>query len=228
PDPNAAVPMLDELLKTDFDRSLADPLKRALLQRDLWYAFDTFARPPDADAETDPAAKAEYLKRRSILKRLALILKRLAQPACVLASLPDNYKKTIELGIYPTQFDVRHPERPYLPDDLRLDGKGDWGLIGSQSGRLAAPEHARFVEGKSLFIPMLRLPGGRKETERFLAAMPGELGIPMGPKFRQFPDGAEVALIRRMLLPGQNETLQLTPIVEKHSATSVFEKQSDA
>jgi hypothetical protein len=213
-DPDAAIWLLDEFLKSDFERQFADPLERAMFHRDLWYAFDMLARPPDPDSENDAAVRSEYLKRRPILKRLALLLKRVEQPATVLASLPDNYKKTVELKIYPARFDVQHPEQPYLPNDLRLDGTADWVLIGSQSGRLAAPEHARFVEGKSLFVPMLRLPGGRKATETFLAAMPAELGIPMSPKFRQFPDGTQVALVRRMLLPDQNETLQLTPVIE--------------
>ena len=44
PSHKQALILLDDFLKTNADKRIKDPLKRALMQRDLWYVFDALAQ----------------------------------------------------------------------------------------------------------------------------------------------------------------------------------------
>lgn len=211
PSHTKALEALDIFLKARDDERVDDPLKRALLQRDLWYVFDKLAEPPPANAEPDrdPIADRQP-QRRAVQKRLAQVMRRLEQPAARLRALPDNYAIAVKSGTFPSAFDPRHPDRPYLPPDLRPDGGGDWILISPQSTWLAAPRHAQFAGGRSVFLPLLRLPDGRKQAEEYLTRMPAD----RDQGFEQLPDGSQVALVRRMLLVDDTGGLQATPVTE--------------
>jgi len=78
-----AISVLDEFINTHGEKLIRDPLKRALLQRDLWELFDWSALPwPSA-----PYAQ----ERKELQRRLAVIIRRLALTTNEIASLPDNY-----------------------------------------------------------------------------------------------------------------------------------------
>lgn len=204
------VRMLDSFLQAKADERVKDPVKRALLQRDLWYVFDMLGETPF------PGARGMFEEptpqRRALQKRLAQLMRRLEQPASRLKTLPDNYGITVKKGTYPAKFDAEHPERPYLPADLRLDDKSDWVIIRAASTTTSAPQHHRLVEGKSIFLTLLRLPGTRKKTEDYLANMPSDNDREKS--FLPLPDGSQVALVRQMLLPDDKGELRPTPVIE--------------
>ncbi|MGH7169120.1 MAG: hypothetical protein ACRELG_02440 [Gemmataceae bacterium] len=204
-----ALGTLDAFLKAKEDERVKDAIKRALLQRDLWYAFDSLGEVPFLSAHGIFGETTQ--RRRALQKRLAQLMRRLEQPASRLKALPDNYGLTVKKGVYPAKFDAEHPERPYLPADLRLDDKSDWVIVRAASTPLSAPQHNRFVEGKSVFLTLLRLPGPRKKTEDYVADMPADRDkkgvLPL-------PDGSQVALVRRMLLPDDKGELRPTPLIE--------------
>lgn len=204
-----ALRLLDDFLKTKDDERIRDPLRRALLQRDLWYVFDRVVEQFRYLYSAD-IAEGKRPQRRAVQKRLAQLMRRLEQSAARLQALPDNYVLTVKSGTFPTKFDQQYPKRPYLPADLRLDDKSDWVAIRSRSTELAAPAHAEFVRGKSIFLSLLRLPGGRKETLDYIAKLPKERIA----GFTDLPPGSQVALVRRMLLPDDKGGLQATPVTE--------------
>jgi hypothetical protein len=220
PSHTQALAALDAFLKARDDERVKEPLKRALLQRDLWCVFDKLAEPSPFHA-TDPA-QDRIPQRRAVQKRLALVMRRLEQPAAQLRAIPDNYAVAVKSRAFPTAYDPKHPEQPYLPADLRVEGKGEWVPISARADRLAAPMHARFVDGRSVFLPFLRLPGGRKATQDYIATMP----VNNDKGFVQLPIGAEVALVRRMILMDDQGELHVTPITE-NVQIRIFPKGED-
>ncbi len=184
---------------------MTDPLKRALLQRDLWYVFDKLAAIDSRPEERE--------QRQDVERRLAQVLRRLAQPTAQLQALPDNYAAAIGSKAFPARFEPQHPALPYLPVDLRLDGRGEWLPITSVNrARLAAPDHVEFAGGRSVFVSLLRVPGGRKATQEFLDRMPPFDATPR--ELPELPDGSQVAMVRRMVLVDERGELQLTPVTE--------------
>lgn len=214
-----AIRALDTFLNNKDDERVRDPLKRALLQRDLWYVFDTLAEPalylyPEhpRDSHDDPKQR----QRRALQKRLGQVIHRLEQPAKQLAALPDNYSLAFKSKAFATAFDPKHPQQPYLPADLRLDGHGDWVAISRShpnGSTLAAPHHQLVTQHRAVFLAFLRLPGGRKPTEAYLASLP-PFDERHQEKFPALPDGSQVAFVRRMLLIDDHGMLQATPITE--------------
>ena len=212
-----ALDALDAFLRAKADEQIKDPLKRAVLQRDLWYIFDTLAEPSWGSPMDRESNWEKPAQRRALEKRLVQVMHRLEQPAESLRKLPDNYARTVHSKAFPEAFDAKHPEKPYLPTDLRCDGSGDWVPINRflpyGANNLGAPLHVSFTQGRAVFLAFLRLPGGRKETEAYLTKMPdgGERDVK---KFPSLPDGSQVALVRRMLLPDDRGVLQGTPVIE--------------
>jgi hypothetical protein len=212
-----ALNALDAFLRAKDDERIKDPRKRALLQRDLWYIFDALAEPSwdsPMDCETTWEKQAQ---RRTLEKRLVQVMRRLEQPAKQLRQLPDNYALTSQSKAFPAAFDPKRPEQPYLPADLRFDGQGDWVPISRflphGALNLGAPFHVSFSQGRAVFVALIRLPGGRKQTEAYLARMQ-EVQERDLKTFPPLPDGSQVALVRRMLLIDDRSMLQGTPVTE--------------
>jgi len=204
PSHDRAIAALDDFLRAKDDARIDDPIRRALLQRDLWSVFDRLS---DKDGDQP--------QRRAVQKRLAWAMRRLEQPAARLLALPDSYAATVKNGAFAKEYDPRHPSQPYLPADLRLDGKGDWVQISPATARgywYSAPRHTEFTNGRSVFATLLRLPGGRKPTEDYIARMPRATDSRVD--FDRLPDGSQVVLVRRMLLVDDMGELQTTPVTE--------------
>jgi hypothetical protein len=120
------VALLDEFLAKDGHNLVKDPLKRAVLQHDLWAVFDWLANPtaPYQYRADDVPPEA-----RALQVRLAKAIRRLALSAEEIRRLPDNYTAAITARAFPTRHDPEQPERAFLPADL-FDPDGPWVLLG--------------------------------------------------------------------------------------------------
>jgi hypothetical protein len=223
-----AITLLDEFLNERADERISDPLKRAIMQRDLWAVFSTTVsearqvirvdqqsgRISVTDRIDDPGDDAlsekARARRREIQKRLVQVMRRIALRPSEIAALPDNLAQAVNAGAFPKAFDPKVRARAILPTDL-LAENGSWvavrNLTRANEELLAAPEHVRFTKGRSVFTVFLRLPEGRRATEVFLRKMQ-EGDIP------QFPEGTQTALLRRMLLIDRSGTIRESPLTE--------------
>ena len=105
-----ALAVLDEFINTHGERLIGDPLKKALLQRDLWQLFDWTALP----WPSTPYAS----ERKELQSRLAVIIRRLALTTNEIATLPDNYTRQAEAK-----------QLPDLPQGL-FETNGAWVNLG--------------------------------------------------------------------------------------------------
>lgn len=219
-----AIALADEFLRTHAQRQITDPLKRAILQRDLWAVLDWADQPNEPD-QTDLPHQPE---RRELISRLAPIVRSLALSAEELATLPDTYARALQLREFPAAYDSANPNRAFLPPEL-FDAHGPWVCLGPPSPDLAAPAHDMSFTARSVFLVFARLPGGRDATLAYfkqLADMKTPLFVRMkdpnwpqpmdvwNPQIPQFPEGTEFALVRKLVLPDRDGRLHVTSIVE--------------
>jgi len=197
-----ALRLLDEFLQNDAEKLIDDPLRRAILQRDLWGVFVTTA---------DPSLRRQP-QRRELQKRLAQVMRRVALSAEQIQRLPDNLDAAVRSGHCSSAYDPDQPDRPFLPDDL-LQADGPWVLVRSRLRKddLAAPLHVQATEGRSVFLLFIRLPEGRHAALNYLKTLKE---LPKGTEIPQIPIGTQVALLRRVMLIDFTGTLRLTPLTE--------------
>lgn len=202
PSHKAAVKLLDEFLQMHADRLITDPLRRAMMQRDLWAVYDWVAmrRQDHADAAL------------KLLKPLGEIIRRLALTEQQIRALPENYQTAIQANAFPRSADEQHREAAFLPDLFNPDGP--WVCLGQRQGMPVASVHLEFFQGRSVFLVFLRLPEGRSETLNYLQELrkipskwTPQPGFPRDsaprsryPQPQQFPVGTQVALVRQMAL----------------------------
>lgn len=228
-----ALAILDEFLTKNVEKLIEDPLKRAILQRDLWAVFDW---------TTEPGALYES-QRRALQRRLARIIRQLALPSKrsgnlsdtypgQIRILPDNYAAAVESQAFAEKYDPDHPERPFLPANL-FQKDGPWVELRRDNGSIeVAPTHVHAFGARSAFRVFLRLPEGRNATLAYLAKLrdfpqpevpdPSQLpsrgpnrNLVLNPELPQFPVGTQVALVRQMLLMDQQGKPAITLITEK-------------
>jgi hypothetical protein len=216
--------ILDQFLETHAENLIRDPVKRALLQRDLWAVFDwAVERRPEGSG-----APAYETEKRELQIRLAEALQRLALTQEQIASLPDNYAQAVASGEFVREYDPAHRERAFLPPDL-FDPRGPWvELEGPGDPEPIAFQHFSDFSGRSSFLVFLRLPEGRKATSNYLQALwdfperwvwsPSGMGpnFPQAKKrdLPQFSAGTEVALVRQLTLFDNQGRLINSPITE--------------
>lgn len=217
-----AIRVLDEFVQTHAENLIRDPLKRAILQRDLWAVFDWSVR------QSSASQRPEYDKEKQELQtRLAETLKRVALSPKEIESLPDNYAQAVASGAFATEYDPAHRERAFLPPDL-FDPKGPWFLLDNR-GNLEpfASAHIFAFSGRSSFFVFVRLPGGRKAAVDYLQALwnfpepwvhGGALAsddqASINPVLPSFPAGTEVALLRQLTLFDNQGNLVSSSIIE--------------
>src|SRR5438067_7997140 len=80
-----ALQLLDEFINQHAAALIRDPLKRAVLQRDLWAVFDWLVKRENA------AAERPRKEIRELQTRLATIIRELALTKTEISALPDNY-----------------------------------------------------------------------------------------------------------------------------------------
>ena len=208
-----AMSILEEFLRAHGENQIRDPVRKALLERNLWAVFDW-----SVSSDGDHA-----VERRELQIRLAEVLRRLALTTGEIKSLPDNYAQAVTSGAFATEYDPANRNRPFLPPDL-LQPHGPWVCI-KGDWKPVAENHVAEVSGRSRFFVFVRLPQGRQATLDYFQSLwnvaepwaAGELDPTRGslnPKLPQFPIGTQVALLRQMMLFDRNGALVPTPITE--------------
>jgi len=182
----------DDVLSAFLDRwpgpRPADPIARALEQRDLWMMFERAARP-----EGDP----------HLAERLAALLRERLLTREEIRQLPDTVAAST--GQVPSSFDPAKPDQSFLPPDL-FSTEGPWVPLGSDLW-FVAYQHRRFFRGHSVFLIYVRHPDGREATLDFVRGLIQNRGP-------RLPPGMEFALVRRCLLISDQGLPMASPIVE--------------
>lgn len=192
-----ALSVLDEFLATNGEAFITDPLKRAILQRDLWAVFDWL---------TVQSVDGYAVQRRELQQRLAQVIQRLALAQPEILSWPANYEAAITSGAFPPAYQT--PDLGFLPPDL-LQPESEWVCLGREGGPIAMTHTEEFpFFGRSVFLIFIRLPEGRQATLSLLPVLNMEEQPPL------LPPGTEVALVRQALLIDNKGELTPSPIVE--------------
>lgn len=218
-----AIKVLDEFLEKHGEMLISDPLKRVMLQRDLWAVFDWTTQ-----QSNECARCPDYSREKTALQtRLAEVLRRLALTSEEIKQLPDNYRQAITEGVFATDVNLSDPKRPFLPPDL-FDPHGTWAGITSSpdfDDVGVAKAHTFSSSGRSTFLVFVRLPGGHKATMDYFQTLWNfpEPWVPeqnsadqviTNPDLPSFPPGTEVALVRKMNSFDKQGDLVVTPITE--------------
>jgi hypothetical protein len=142
---------------------------------------------------------------------VARVINRLALPAEVIRTLPDNYVATVRSGQFPVKFDATRPQQAFLPPDL-LAESGDWFFLKRADDKPVAPQHVRFVCGRSVFFVICNFPAGRSAVQDFLRASTERVSPITVPVF---PVGTQVALVREMLAIDDKGVVVPTGLIEE-------------
>ena len=223
PSHGIALRVLDEFLRTHAENLIKDPLKRAMLQRDLWAVFDWSVQ------QIQWTGTPEYSnEQRELQSRLAELLRRLALTPEQIKALPDNYVQAVASRAFSAQYDKTQPQQPFLPPDL-FDPRGPWVCITISPEFIeyggVPKSHVGSVSGRSVFLVFVRLPGGRNATLDYFQTLwnfpqpwapgPNDQGpLEPSPDLPSFPGGTQVALARQMVLFDNQGKLVVSPITE--------------
>jgi hypothetical protein len=197
-----ATAVLDEFLASRGEHLIADPLKRAVFQHDLWAIFDWLASRSDGDKRA----------RAALEQRLARVIRRVALTRKDIEALPDSYALAVAFGAFADRTGSTD-DQPILPREL-FTATGPWISVGGTEPLL--PQHAAELS-RSAFIVLWHLPGGPAETiaylkklwdfsqpfvsdETFQFARDGEVRAKLNPALPPVPEGTRIALVRTMLL----------------------------
>jgi hypothetical protein len=214
-----ALNVLDEFLQTHAENLIHDPVKRAILQRDLWAVFDWSVERQRPQGET-----SYEQEKRELQIRLAEVLRRLALTPKQIESLPDNYAQAVASAEFPKEYDPAHRDRAFLPPDL-FEDHGPWVAISNYSEGVATA-HLFAFSGRSRFLVFVRLPEGRKATLSYFQSLWNfpQPWVPRldiapdqtieNPDLPQFPVGTQVALVRQMMLFDDQGNVVPAPITE--------------
>jgi hypothetical protein len=216
PSNQLAIKLLDEFLETNAERLIKDPLKRAILQRDLWAVFDWSTL---RSYEPTP-------ERLELQIKLAQVIRRTALSKQQIELLPNNYIEAVGAKTFADQYDSSKPQVPFLPRDL-FQKDGPWVALSKYGGDAIALGHVFGLSGRSAFRVFIRLPGGREATlnylkklasfpKQWLAALDSrdpERVVP-NPATPQFPPGTQLAFVRQMMLIDDQANLRPTRLTE--------------
>jgi hypothetical protein len=208
-----AIEVLDEFLASHGERALNDPLKRAVLQRDLWAIFDWTTQIPGEPAQIS-----------NLQNKLLEVIRRLALRPDEITRLPDSYQAAITSKTFPAAYDAQKRNQPFLPPDL-FNPNGSWVMLSARGGQPIAISHVSFFSGRSVFLVFMRLPGGRAATLDYLKSLDSfpkpwlpdtnsPEGIMPNPNLPEVPPGTQLALVRKAMLIDSAGHLQPTNIVE--------------
>ena len=121
---------------------IEDPLRRAVLQHDMWAVFDWLAR---------KSPREQVRARHQLRMRLASVIRRLALSKSEIEKLPDTYTRAADSGGYPTMHDPEHHERAFLPPDL-FQPDGPWVCLHDKP---VAPRHMDHFSRPTLLASLM-------------------------------------------------------------------------
>jgi hypothetical protein len=217
--------LLGQFLEQQGAKLSTDPLKRVLLQRDLWTLFDFLmvrhiARHGDFEVRR---------RRHELSRKLARAIQALALPAEMLAKLPDNYALAVQSGHFAATHDF-DPKRDYLPPRILSDAD-EWQELDFFQARRSEDVERRYVflhmrafQGRSYFRVFCRFPKGRSQLENYLRELDAN-GIDwrasaqhgsifLKPDAPELPAGTEVALLQFLIALDPKLKLVPTRLVE--------------
>jgi len=193
-----------------FDAKLIkDPLKRALLQHDLWMFLDGLEGLPMSNFRS--YAMQGDTEREALRQKLVPILRQLALTPEEIRALPDNYAQAVKAKAFAPSFDPKDPERSFLPPDL-WEPEGPWVLVGREKEAVLAEEHVKLMRGRSACFIFIALPDGRAATVDYVNSLKtlrrtGSLPKP--------PVGTRVLLLRRAFVLDSKGDPHLSPLTEE-------------
>lgn len=218
--------ILDECLADPQRFRPNDPLKRAVLLRDLWAPFDYFlGRNMVRDGD-----KATRDRRDVLCRKLAQVIEQLTLSPTEIVALPDNYAAAVKSGRFAAEhnFDIAVD---YLPHGL-MANPDEWQEIDFFYPKDVTNDirerfvtlHTRNYLARSYYRIFYRFPGGRANVEKYLNEF-AEHGIDWkhsaqhgSAKIRKdappIPVGTEVALVQLMMTLDDQLKPTPTPIVE--------------
>ncbi|HXX92864.1 MAG TPA: hypothetical protein VEN81_04475 [Planctomycetota bacterium] len=191
------------------EHPIQNPLKRAMLQHDLWMFLDGLDGLPVSNFRSCPL-KDEELK-TELRRRLVPILRQLALGPEEIRALPDTYAQAVQSKAFAPRFDLKDPGRPFLPPDL-WEPEGPWVLLGDEKDAVLAEQHVKLVCGRSVFFIFIALPGGRRPTLDYVKGLREVRRIKTIPPP---PPGTRVILVRRALLLDPKGQPYLSPLTEE-------------
>lgn len=207
------IPLLEEFLAKKGEALVSNPLKRAILQRDLWMIFEWSVQTEHADEVWDIAKNmpvpVDREKHRALRKKIAAVMRKLAMTSEEIQALPDTLAAAAKA--YPGKANPS-PGDVQVPADL-LDPKGPWVVMGNHAGGPLALAHHEFFEGRAAFTILLKLPDGRKATEEYIKKI-GEWPFEKAGSTPECPPGTQVVLLRQSLLVSDKGYPVLSPITE--------------
>jgi len=218
--------ILDECLAHPEQLRPSDPLKRAVLLRDLWGVFDFYI---SRNIVRDGSLEVRR-QRDQICGKLAQVIQGLTLSSTEISELPDTYAAAVRSGHFAQEHNF-DSKIEYLPPRL-LTHPEEWQEIDFYQSPYVhdtppsayTTMHTRLFLGRSYFRVFYRFPGGRKELENFLpqvdaegvdwklAAQSGFIGLTENTP--QIPVGTEVALVQFMMTLDDQLRPTPTPIVE--------------
>ena len=193
--------LLEEFVSNNGEKLIDDPLKRAVLQRDLWMVFNWLDRRRHPNDFVEPKLTAEEVAvaEKRLRGPLAAVIRRLELSQQEIRDLPDNYATAVASGQFAKSLDLATRDKPYLPAELFV-ADGPWVCVGRIDGR-TAPLHLDATNPftNSVFFVFLRLPDGNAGLGE--TGLQGRAGVAEYLKQRPaIPKGTELALVRRAML----------------------------
>ncbi len=236
-----AIRVLEEFNETHAEKLIESPLKRAVMQRDLWAAYDWTARIRYLAGKNSVLVAAVS----ELQSRLAAVMKRIALTREEIAALPNNYAAAVVGGKFPAEPDPSHPEAPFLPS--LFQAQSPWSCLGGGDDLPLALQHSNGCSHRAAFLVFIRLPGGKATLPAYLEAIRkcvpyipdphparrrfgGLEPMKPNPAMPQIPAGTMVALIRQMLLidnEGRPTASPLTESAQLRVYRQIVDDQSD-
>jgi hypothetical protein len=223
-----AIALLDEFLNEQAHEGVTDPVKRAVLQHDLWGVFDWLARAP---APTDDGGQEQAHRRRQLRLRVSAIVLRVALTPEAIDGLPDTYTDAVESAGFAREYSPSEPERSFLPVGL-FDPEGPWiQMVLAAAGRIGL-NHETSMGGRSEFLVLVRHPEGRPAGLDHIARWNAWAGYEAQVRRNQsgiflprpavepehprpiLPEGTQIALVRRMMAIDTAGRIRPTRLVE--------------
>jgi hypothetical protein len=203
-------PLLDDFLQRDGSHLIAEPLKRAVFQHDLWAAYDHLI-----DQNIKRTGDVQTRLRRDVLcGKLAACMQQLALSARELEQVPPTYSLAIKSGSFAAHHNFDAAVN-YLPHGL-LNQPDEWVEIDFYYPKMHEDImdrfislHARSLQGRSYYRIFYRFPEGRRQVVSYLKQLDqkgidwklaAQFGFIPPPKTAPpIPVGTELVLLQLMM-----------------------------